>query len=613
MSQHPPQRPGEPCRDYLRTGRCKYGDSCKYHHPAGGIQTNDPNEPPFPIRPDEPVCQYFLKNGTCKFAQACKFNHPPHMMGKPRSAYAGGAVVGPTNSNLGLQNDNSMPGDEGLVLPQRINEPDCIYFLKHGRCKYGGTCKYHHPLNAHAIGADSTTGIYLSQPMYRPSSERDRSTSGGSQAELRENPGSNMRGSSMNPHMYQTYDQGRRVVDSVPQRPRGVSLDTISQSYQYQGQHSNGHSNGNGHNNTEWQRYYKHTSQDDSPNHGSPSITSSTLASSYETAVSNIERLPQAMAQNQSANIRKSLSNHSTEDTMLTFDSAMMPPSHEGARISGVRHYGLQAAHANHTIPRQRREDMYDPNGRFPYPDNRKTPVDNYNEQLILRRQKQEDDATHATHRKDTRDNNFPGRNVDDGLSMMTSALLTMLDTPGNNEKGDAGTISSHSSNYDDAIVPMNDPSYISRPNSLPEYSTPSRPINFSSNRNRMDQNGNVSRVIGSHPNAYSSYDNNSNGIGFFNHFQSQPQHLQHQNIHSSEHYPNIRNDSNPSYRYNGMGHVNAMSNMNMNAHHHPSQSQRAIAPGGKNPEAVAEIQRGQWNPNSDTVGSVPTQFFLAS
>ena len=298
MSQHTPQRPGEPCRDYLRTGRCKYGDSCKYYHPAGGIQTNDPNEPPFPIRPDEPVCQYFLKNGTCKFAQACKFNHPPHMMGKPRSAYAGGNVVGPTNSNLGLQSDNLMPGEEGLVLPQRLNEPDCIYFLKHGRCKYGGTCKYHHPLNAQAIGADSTS--YLSQPMYRPSSERDRSISGGSLAELRDNPGSNMRGSSMNPHMYQTYDQGRRVVDSVPQRPRGVSLDTISQSYQYPGQQNNGHSNDNGHNHAEWQRYYKHTSPDESPNHGSPSITSSTLASSYETAVSNIERLPQAMAQNQS-------------------------------------------------------------------------------------------------------------------------------------------------------------------------------------------------------------------------------------------------------------------------------------------------------------------------
>ncbi len=101
----------------------------------------------------------------------------------------------------------------------------------------------------------------------------------------------------MNPHMYQTYDQGRRVVDSVPQRPRGVSLDTISQSYQYQGQQNNGHS---GHNNADWQRYYKHTSPNDSPNNGSPSITSSTLASSYETAVSNIERLPQAMAQNQS-------------------------------------------------------------------------------------------------------------------------------------------------------------------------------------------------------------------------------------------------------------------------------------------------------------------------
>jgi len=554
-------------------------------------------------------------------------------MGKPRSAYVGGLVVGPTNSNHSLPNDISIPGDDGLVLPQRSKEPDCIYFLKHGRCKYGGTCKYHHPLDAHAIGAVSPMYVSHSQPMYRHSSERDRSTSGGSIAELRENPGSHMRGASMNSHMYQTYDQGRRVVDSVPQRPMRESLDTISQSYQYHGQHSNV----NGHSTGDWHPYYKNPAPDGSPNRGSLSITSSTLASSYETAVSNIERLPpQAMAQNQNANIRKSLSNasshHSIEDTMLTFDSAMMPPSHEGARISGVRHYGLQAAHANHTISRQRREDIYDPNansnsnGRFPYPDNNRrtlTSVDNYNEQLILRRQKQkqEDDATHRNRRVTSGSvngsDNLPGRNrnVDDGLSMMTSALLTMLDTPGSNEKGngDAGTISSHSSNYDDAIGPMNDPSYIS------EYSTSSRPIDFSSNRSRLDQNvsQNVARVIGAHPNSNVSYPssyNNSNGF-FNNHLQPHQQHQLHQQQqHSSEHYhPNIRNDSNPSYRYNGMGHVNAVSNMNMNVmNNHPSQ--RAIAPGGKNSEAVvADIQRGQWNPNSDTVGSIPTQFFLAS
>jgi len=35
----------------------------------------------------------------------------------------------------------------GDVLPQRSNEPDCLYFLRNGRCKYGPSCKYHHPLD----------------------------------------------------------------------------------------------------------------------------------------------------------------------------------------------------------------------------------------------------------------------------------------------------------------------------------------------------------------------------------------------------------------------------------------------------------------------------------
>lgn len=120
-----PQRIGEPhCRDFLRTGRCKYGDSCKYHHPpnvqsGGGVMSTNPSEPPFPIRPGEPPCQYFLKHGTCKFGQTCKFDHPPN------------------------QKANHLPEQ---LLPQRPGEPDCIYFLRNGRCKYGITCKYHHPV-----------------------------------------------------------------------------------------------------------------------------------------------------------------------------------------------------------------------------------------------------------------------------------------------------------------------------------------------------------------------------------------------------------------------------------------------------------------------------------
>jgi len=162
MSQYP-QRIGEPdCRDYLRTGRCKYGESCKYHHPAnvqsgGGIKTPlDPNEPPFPLRPNEPDCQYYLKHGTCKFGQTCKFHHPPELLGVGSNVnkHQGLAHTSFQSSPLlgGASANSSAGNDLVVILPQRPNEPDCIYFLRNGRCKYGATCKFHHPLTCHAVG-----------------------------------------------------------------------------------------------------------------------------------------------------------------------------------------------------------------------------------------------------------------------------------------------------------------------------------------------------------------------------------------------------------------------------------------------------------------------------
>lgn len=158
----------EDCRDYLRTGRCKYGASCKYNHPSnvqsgGGMRAPlDPSEPLFPVRPNEPFCQYYMKHGTCKFGQACKFNHPPQSQ-LPMSVIAGvgnsmsgGVRVGDGSSSSSQLNWN---GDSNNVhmLPQRPEEPNCIFFLKNGRCKYGATCRYHHPLNYHerrTIGAN---------------------------------------------------------------------------------------------------------------------------------------------------------------------------------------------------------------------------------------------------------------------------------------------------------------------------------------------------------------------------------------------------------------------------------------------------------------------------
>lgn len=149
----------EDCRDYLRTGRCKYGTSCKYNHPSnlqacGGVKPSNPNEPLFPIRPDEPICQYYMKHGTCKFYHACKFNHPPTnsiqiINGNSLQQITAGGPARQVNPSPQLVMNSVGSDSNGVLLqflPQRPDEPDCIYFLKNGRCKYGATCRYHHPV-----------------------------------------------------------------------------------------------------------------------------------------------------------------------------------------------------------------------------------------------------------------------------------------------------------------------------------------------------------------------------------------------------------------------------------------------------------------------------------
>lgn len=153
-----PLRPGEQdCRDYLRTGRCKYGDSCKYNHPlnvesGGGLSDGGP----LPSRPGEAPCHYFLKHGICKFGQSCKFDHPSGVergtAGLAASNNMGGTGTGggqtavASSSGVVYVTDPATGATTVQVLPQRPNEPDCIYFLRNGRCKYGSICKFHHPL-----------------------------------------------------------------------------------------------------------------------------------------------------------------------------------------------------------------------------------------------------------------------------------------------------------------------------------------------------------------------------------------------------------------------------------------------------------------------------------
>ncbi|XP_028101421.1 zinc finger CCCH domain-containing protein ZFN-like isoform X3 [Camellia sinensis] len=82
---------------------------------------------PYPMREGEPDCSYYIRTGLCRFGAACRFNHPP-------------------NRKLAIATSR-MKGEfpERIGQPECQNETECAYYLRTGQCKFGSTCKFHHP------------------------------------------------------------------------------------------------------------------------------------------------------------------------------------------------------------------------------------------------------------------------------------------------------------------------------------------------------------------------------------------------------------------------------------------------------------------------------------
>ncbi|XP_059632703.1 zinc finger CCCH domain-containing protein 32 isoform X2 [Cornus florida] len=75
-----PERPGQPeCQFYMKTGDCKYGSSCKYHHPREWSMPKMSfalSPVGLPLRPGAPLCNHYAQSGECRFGLSCKFHHP---------------------------------------------------------------------------------------------------------------------------------------------------------------------------------------------------------------------------------------------------------------------------------------------------------------------------------------------------------------------------------------------------------------------------------------------------------------------------------------------------------------------------------------------------------
>ncbi|MCO5594924.1 hypothetical protein L7F22_048959 [Adiantum nelumboides] len=73
-----PQRPGQQeCSYYMKTGVCKFGWQCKFHHPKDRHTSLSSSHASsvLPLRPGAAPCTFFNRFGYCKYGPACKFDH----------------------------------------------------------------------------------------------------------------------------------------------------------------------------------------------------------------------------------------------------------------------------------------------------------------------------------------------------------------------------------------------------------------------------------------------------------------------------------------------------------------------------------------------------------
>ncbi|KAK8527680.1 hypothetical protein V6N13_085488 [Hibiscus sabdariffa] len=118
-----PERPGQPeCQYFMKTGGCKYGSSCTYHHPPEVFASKaDVNLNPLglPLRPGAPPCTHYLQRGVCKFGATCRFDHPMGMLSySPSASSLADMPVAPypVGSTIGTQAPSSSSSDLQPVL-----------------------------------------------------------------------------------------------------------------------------------------------------------------------------------------------------------------------------------------------------------------------------------------------------------------------------------------------------------------------------------------------------------------------------------------------------------------------------------------------------------------
>ncbi|KAM1752848.1 hypothetical protein FF1_010768 [Malus domestica] len=125
-----PERPGQPeCQFYMKTGDCKFGAVCRFHHPMERlIPAPDCVLSPIglPLRPGEPMCIFYSRYGICKFGPSCKFDHPMGIFTYGLSASSSAdaparRLLGSTSGAASLNLASSGLVEAGSANPRRVS------------------------------------------------------------------------------------------------------------------------------------------------------------------------------------------------------------------------------------------------------------------------------------------------------------------------------------------------------------------------------------------------------------------------------------------------------------------------------------------------------------